>query len=169
MKKSIRAARMERHHKRQKNTAKLSLVSLMDIFTILVFFLIVNSSTVQVLDSNKSIKLPKAASEQAASENLLLLISQQDVILQGEKIANLADFAASDTTSAQGELKLTSALLLHAQTITPDDAGMRPLTIMADSAVAYSYLKGILQTCQRAGFGDISLAVEQTSGAGEGV
>lgn len=168
MKKSIRAARMERHHKRQKNTAKLSLVSLMDIFTILVFFLIVNSSTVQVLDTNKSIKLPKAASEQAASENLLLLISQQDVILQGEKIANLADFTASENAASNGEEKLANALQVHAQTIAPDEAGMRPLTIMADSKVAYSYLKGILQTCQGAGFGDISLAVEQSLSAGEG-
>jgi len=43
MKKSFRAKRMEKHHRRRNSTAKLQLVSLMDIFTILVFFLLLNS------------------------------------------------------------------------------------------------------------------------------
>ncbi|MCH8101169.1 MAG: biopolymer transporter ExbD, partial [Proteobacteria bacterium] len=43
MVKSGRAKRMEKHHKRNKAMGTLNLVSLMDIFTILVFFLLVNS------------------------------------------------------------------------------------------------------------------------------
>ena len=39
MEKSRRAKRMERHHKQRKQPA-LNMVSLMDIFTILVFFLL---------------------------------------------------------------------------------------------------------------------------------
>ena len=49
MKKSVRQMRIERHRARMKKTSKLSLVSLMDIFTILVFFLMVNASDVEVL------------------------------------------------------------------------------------------------------------------------
>ena len=49
MRSSGRAARMDRHHKRHKRNVALNLVSLMDIFTILVFFLLVNSSEVQTL------------------------------------------------------------------------------------------------------------------------
>ena len=40
---SARAKRMERHHQRAKGGSSLNLVSLMDIFTILVFFLLVNA------------------------------------------------------------------------------------------------------------------------------
>ena len=43
---------------RGKKSAALNLVSLMDIFTILVFFLMVNSSEVEVLQSSSKIKLP---------------------------------------------------------------------------------------------------------------
>jgi len=50
VKKSIHAKRMERKHRQTSKTSKLNLVSLMDIFTILVFFLLVNSSDVEVLD-----------------------------------------------------------------------------------------------------------------------
>ncbi len=77
---------MERHHKRQSQQAKLSLVSLMDIFTILVFFLMLNASDVQVLDNHKSVTLPEATSETPARETLLLLVNNQSLILQGQKL-----------------------------------------------------------------------------------
>ena len=55
MKQSIRAKRMARHHSRLKKVPTLNLVSLMDIFTILVFFLLVNSSDVEVIETDKNI------------------------------------------------------------------------------------------------------------------
>ena len=60
MVKSARAKRMEKHHKRNKGAGALNLVSLMDIFTILVFFLLVNSSDVQTLPNAKDMKLPES-------------------------------------------------------------------------------------------------------------
>ena len=57
MKQSRRARRMERHHKRHKGTPSFNLVSLMDIFTILVFFLLVNSGEGEVLPSTKNVDL----------------------------------------------------------------------------------------------------------------
>ena len=84
MKKSARALRIERHHKRMSKTSKLSLVSLMDIFTILVFFLIINSSNVEVLEADKSIKLPQSLSKTLARENLLLVVNSSHVTLQGK-------------------------------------------------------------------------------------
>ena len=62
MVKSRRAKRMGRHHIRNKATAALNLVSLMDIFTILVFFLLVNSSEVEVLPNDKDIQLSQLGS-----------------------------------------------------------------------------------------------------------
>ncbi|WP_100913816.1 ExbD/TolR family protein [Pseudoalteromonas spongiae] len=159
MKKSVRALRMERHHRRANQQAKLSLVSLMDIFTILVFFLIVNSSTVQVLDANKNIDLPKASKQALAEETLVLMVSNKALILQGQLIADLNDL---DNASEEVFLPLENALKVHAESIEAVD-NMRPLTIMADGKIAYHRLKKIMQTCQQAGFGDLSLAVEQVA------
>ncbi|MGK0261262.1 MAG: biopolymer transport protein ExbD, partial [Candidatus Azotimanducaceae bacterium] len=59
------SARRRRSRGRGKGkTATLNLVSLMDIFTILVFFLMVNSSEVEVLQTSSDIKLPDSTSEQ---------------------------------------------------------------------------------------------------------
>ena len=61
----------------------LNLVSLMDIFTILVFFLMVNSSEVEVLQTSSKIKLPDSTSEQRPENQLVISISQDDLVLQG--------------------------------------------------------------------------------------
>ena len=47
MVKSGRAKRMEKHHKRNKGAGALNLVSLMDIFTILVFFHAIGDSRIE--------------------------------------------------------------------------------------------------------------------------
>ena len=60
MAKSARAKRMAKHHRRNKGKGTLNLVSLMDIFTILVFFLLVNSSDVQTLPNAKDLQLPES-------------------------------------------------------------------------------------------------------------
>ena len=58
MKQNRRLKRMARSSKQKKAT--LNLVSLMDVFTILVFFLLVNSSSSDVMEPPKSIALPES-------------------------------------------------------------------------------------------------------------
>ena len=74
MVKSARAKRMEKHHKRNKASGGLNLVSLMDIFTILVFFLLVSSSEVQTLPNAKDMTLPESIAEKKPEENVVVLI-----------------------------------------------------------------------------------------------
>lgn len=171
MKKSVRAIRMERHHKRMSQTSKLSLVSLMDIFTILVFFLIVNASNVEVLEAHKSVKLPVSVSEQPAEQRLLVMLTPEQVIVQGEAVALLAEMVADE----QGEApKLMAALqaqraLLSEQQLQADSS--KQITIMADKALPYKTLKVILTSCAHAGYTDIALTVEgqQPDNSAEGV
>ncbi|MGY8796845.1 MAG: ExbD/TolR family protein, partial [Woeseiales bacterium] len=93
MVKSRRAKRMERHHKRGKG-APLNLVSLMDIFTILVFFLLVNSSDVEVLPNTKDVQLPESIAEEKAKETVVIVIGDEDIIVQGTPVAKVKDVLA---------------------------------------------------------------------------
>jgi biopolymer transport protein ExbD len=87
MKYSRRAKRMQQHHKRGQNrNAVLNMVSLMDIFTILVFFLLVNATSTQVLPSPKNIVLPEAAAEKLPSRNLVIAVDDRVIRLQGKAI-----------------------------------------------------------------------------------
>ncbi|WP_435276837.1 ExbD/TolR family protein [Psychrobium sp. nBUS_13] len=165
MKQSAKTKRLARHHKRMAKSSKLSLVSLMDIFTILVFFLIVNSSNVEVLEADKSIKLPQSQSKTLAQENLVLLINDSHLLLQGKEIITLEALANDEITTIDG---LTNELAYHKSRQTPSETGGRAITILGDQKLAYSVLKKILLTCSQAGFGDISLAVEQRAKASDG-
>ena len=93
MSQSSRAQRMERHHKRAK-PATLSLISLMDIFTILVFFLLVNQSEVSALDPPKNIELPQSMAQQRPAETVVVTVTPTQLLVQGRVLATVAEIEA---------------------------------------------------------------------------
>lgn len=168
MKKSVRASRMERHHKRMAKESKLSLVSLMDIFTILVFFLMFNASDVQVLQTDKSVKLPESNADTAAQETLVLLVNANHILLQGQKMADVAQvLTQSEDIIPALEQELirqknrTKIIAVDDDPRRDPESIARAITVMGDQAIPYSLLKKIMQTCAQAGYTNISLAVEQ--------
>ena len=159
-----RAARMERHHKRHKAGAAINLVSMMDIFTILVFFLLVNSSEVEVLPNAKDIVLPDSTAEEKAHESVVVLLTDTQVLVQGVPVAQL------DAVNASSELiipELKAALESQAgrAILAAADAeaaiAEREVTIMGDREIPYSLLKKVMATCTAAAYGRLSLAVLQ--------
>lgn len=166
MKQSLRARRMERHHKRQKNTSKLNLVSLMDIFTILVFFLLVNSSDVEVLQANKSIELPESSSEQRPDNTLVVTVSSEAIVIGGRIVANVAEIISTEGNNIEGletELKYRAE---NAGPLEPEKELIgRAVTIMGHKEIPYLVLKKIMTTCAATEFRNISLAVNKVEGA----
>ena len=162
MKTSKRARRMARHHARSRRGASLNLVSLMDIFTILVFFLLVNSAEVQTLENPRDITLPESAAEQKPSESVVVHISRDQVFVQGLAVANLSDIEQQDGNIVES---LKSALLDQTarllQTNVPTDPAEREVTILGDRELPYRVLKKIMATCTEAEYGKLSLAVIQ--------
>lgn len=162
MKQSIRAKRMERHHRRSKSQSKLNLVSLMDIFTILVFFLLVNSSDVEVLQSNKDITLPASVAEKKPENNLVVMVSAEDIIVGGRKVANVKSVMKSDEreiASLKKELLYLAGRKPY-RSIKEEEKG-RDITIMGDQNIPYALLKKIMTTCAKSEYRNISLAVSQ--------
>ena len=87
MSSSLRARRMARNHRRLAQQPRLNLVALMDIFTILVLFLMVNNGDVEVLQADNSVALPQSVSEQKPELALTVKVTEADIILQGRKLA----------------------------------------------------------------------------------
>lgn len=162
MKQSLRAKRMAKHHRRLNQASKVNLVSLMDIFTILVFFLLVNSGDVEVLQADKSIKLPASVSEQVPENNLLVVVSATDVVVGGRSVGKLTELMASTDDKF---IPLETELKYQAQKAGPlkeaDLITGRPVTIMADQTLPYALLKKVMATCAAAEYRAISLAVTQ--------
>ncbi len=165
MRKSNRAKRMERRHDRGKRAGgALNLVSLMDIFTILVFFLLVNSSDVEVLPNAKEIQLPESIAEEKAKETVVILIGDDDIIVQGTPIARVDEVMARKGNDIP---ELRQALLSQNDRVlrreAQDDIAGREVTIMGDKDIPYRLLKKVMATCTESEYGQISLAVLQKS------
>mgnify|MGYP001826398761 CR=1 FL=1 len=164
MAKSARAKRMAKHHRRNKGAGALNLVSLMDIFTILVFFLLVNSSDVQTLPNAKDLKLPESIAEKKPEENVVVLIGKTDILVQGESVAKIADVMA---TQGNDIPELREALLSQNDRVlrreAKDDVAGREVTIMGDKDISSRLLKKVMATCTASDYGQISLAVLQKS------
>lgn len=159
MKQSRRAQRMERHHKRNSRIPGLNLVSLMDIFTILVFFLLVNSSDGEVLPSTRNVTLPESISEHKPRQNVVVMVTDKDILVQGRKVASVAD---SMKSNAMGISSLKTALERQAARMVRRDAKRKPeVTIMGDREIPYRLLKKVMVSCTEANYAKISLAVLQ--------
>jgi biopolymer transport protein TolR len=164
MVKSARAKRMEKHHARNKGSGTLNLVSLMDIFTILVFFLLVNSSDVETLPNADELQLPESIAEQKARETVVILIGEEDIIVQGTPVAKVADVLAlkgNDIPALRQALQSQNDRVLRRE--AREDVAGREVTIMGDKEIPYRLLKKVMATCTESDYGQISLAVLQKS------
>jgi biopolymer transport protein ExbD len=164
MVKSARAKRMAKHHKRNKGAGALNLVSLMDIFTILVFFLLVNSSEVETLPNAKELQLPESIAEEKAKETVVILIGEEDIIVQGTPVAKVADvmnIKGNDIPALREALVSQNDRVLRRE--AQEDIAGREVTIMGDKEIPYRLLKKVMATCTASDYGQISLAVLQKS------
>lgn len=158
MKMSRRARRMERHHQKAKTPA-LNLVSLMDIFTILVFFLLVSSSNTHQLPSTKDLRLPASNSQTVPDETLVIAITREDILVKGVSVAKVADVLAAANEVIPG-LKEELDFLADGSTL-PVDNQARRVTIMGDENISYDLIRKILTTCQQANYTRIAFAAVQ--------
>jgi biopolymer transport protein ExbD len=164
MVKSARAKRMAKHHRRHKKNVGLNLVSLMDIFTILVFFLLVNSSDVETLPNTKDLELPESIAEEKAKETVVILIGKEDILVQGTPVARIDEVMAikgNDIPSLREALLSQNDRVLRRE--ARDDIAGREVTIMGDKDIPYRLLKKVMATCTQSDYGQISLAVLQKS------
>jgi len=158
MKSSRRARRMSQNHKSGKGrNAVLNMVSLMDIFTILVFFLLVNATSTEVLPSPKNITLPEAAAEKLPKRNLVIAVDDRVIRLQGKAIVTVKDALKGNKNSIK---PLFNALRLASANVK-DIADKKGVTIMGDQEIPYHLLKKIMLTCAGANYTNISFAVNQ--------
>jgi biopolymer transport protein ExbD len=159
---------MERHHARRKQPA-INLVSLMDIFTILVFFLLVSSSTVHQLPKKKDITLPTSIATKAPKETLIISVTQNSILVQGREVAIINQVMQESSPRIQG---LEKELLFQAsktRIIKNPDGKIkgRAVTIMGDEDIPYELLRKILATCREANYTKIAFAAMQKAADGE--
>lgn len=152
--------RAERHSRNQ-SQVDLNLVALIDIFTILIFFLLSNAGVVEVLPGSKSVKLPESTAEMSPRETIVVMVNNDDIIVEGRRVASVADVLAAEADLI-APLKAELDLQAGRQTIRAEnEAAKRAITIMGDKEIPYRLLRKVMVTCARANYTDVSFAVQQ--------
>lgn len=146
---------------RHKTMVDMNLVSLIDVFTILIFFLLSNSGGVETLPSPKAVKLPESVSPQSPRDTLVVVVNNADILVEGRRVASVAD-----AMRGEGDLIAPLAseleLLAKRQVVREENrAQAHQLTIMGDKDIPYRLLRKVMVTAARANFSDVSFAVRQ--------
>lgn len=140
----------------------LNLVSLMDVFTILVFFLLVNSASSDVMEPPKKIKLPDSIVEAKPRETVLVMITPQEILVQGQPVITTQEVIDSKAPVIE---QVKERLLLQQKKViginTKAVAESKEVTVLAHRTVPFHLMKKVMASCTSAGYGKISLAVVQ--------
>jgi len=143
---------------------RIEMTSLMDVFTILVFFLLMNAANTEVLEPPKNVTLPASVVEEKPRETVVIVVGPEVVTVQGEAVVQTPDIAkTSASTIAPIAERLAevrnSVIGLNTQKV----AASEEVTLLADKSVPFNIVKKVMSTSTSEGYGRISLAVLQRS------
>src|SRR4051812_33628100 len=150
-----RAARNARHG----NALDMNLVSLIDVFTILIFFLLSNSG-VETLPA-ASVHLPESTAKKDPKETLVVVVNASEITVEGRKVADVAALVNAKDDLIPGlkaELDLVSA---RPVALAENASNARAVTIMGDKDIPYQLLRKVMYTAAVANFTNVSFAVNQ--------
>jgi len=156
--------RIKRMGRNRLKIGKMNLTSLMDVFTILVFFLLVNSGSVEILDAPKEVSLPESRVESRPRETVVIFISPDEVLVQGKLVARVEDILNGEAdvlNPIHARLAELKENIVGVSTLTV--AASREVTILADKSVPFMVVKTVMSTCTDQGYENVSLAVTQKS------
>ena len=154
--------RMKRMGRNKGNIKGLNLTPLMDVFTILVFFLLFHASGSEVMEAPKQIKLPDSVVETKPRETVVIMVSPEVVLVQGEAVIStpqLLEDKIETVFEITDRLKQLERNIIGISTKAIVES--KEVTILADKTIPFKALKKIMSTCTGSGYGRISLAVLQ--------
>jgi biopolymer transport protein TolR len=158
---SNRARRMAEHHLRHRADAQLNLIPLIDILSVMVSFLLVYSTEVEVIQNSKGIEIPQSIAEATPQRSVVVMITKTDLFVQGERVASVSEVQSQQAPIIAALRAALKRPMLVGAEMSQRDIATREITIMADKSLPYEVLKKVMSTCTDADYGRISLAVLQ--------
>ncbi len=145
-----RKSRIKKQEKRAM-MVNLSLTSMVDMFALIVIFLLANQGTVNDwIKTGKDIQLPKAKAEEPPPRAASLQIALDEVIGDDTPLMKYA------------QIKQTTAPITKWLASVPKlgKDGASYINIVADKRIPFGVIKRVVTACQAAGFGNVNLAVQ---------
>jgi biopolymer transport protein TolR len=141
----------------------MALVPFIDMLMMLVVFLLLHSSDVEILPNTKQITVPQSIAELKPRETVVVMVTKEDLLVNGRVVAKVKD--VNDTRADLIIEPLRAALKEQAdsslRSASEQDLADREVTIMGDKGTPFTVLKRVMATATAADYGKVSLAVMQ--------
>lgn len=150
--------RKQRHQQRRKAQQGIQLTALMDVFTVLVFFLMISQDDSTQLPQRSEIHLPPAMVQAQPQESLTLQISNEYIYLHNDALISVAEVRESKAPTVRA---ITQALRDYSAEypLAKEAEEGRLLNIVAHKDIDYALLEKILTSAKQTEFKQVALAV----------
>jgi biopolymer transport protein TolR len=145
---------------RPREDAELNLIPLIDIMSVLVAFLLIYSTEVEVVQNSKGIEIPQSSAEVRPQSSVVVMVTKEHVFVQGEPVTTIAEMQSASTPLVEPLRKVLERPML-ASNETDADMSSREVTVIADKSLPFDIVKRVMATCSSSSYGKISLAVLQ--------
>ena len=144
-----RAERKARNH----NGLDMNLVALIDIFTILLFFLLSSATEMETLAIPRAVQLPESLADATPRVSTVVLVNEREIVVDGRTVALVAD------VMAEGSGDLIAPLQAELAQVRAQPDASPTVTIMGDKDIPYRLLRKVMSTCAQAEYTDVAFAV----------
>ncbi len=143
-----------RAERKARNTQSLdmNLVALIDIFTILLFFLLSSATELETLVIPRAVALPESSADATPKPTVVVLVNASEIVVDGRTVARTADVMANEADLIEPLQAQLAALKARPETGAT-------VTIMGDKDIPYRLLRKVMSTCAQAQFTDLAFAV----------
>lgn len=155
--------RIKKHRQRAHGGSHMALVPFIDMLTMLVVFLLLHSSDVEILPNTKNITIPESIAELKPRETVVVMVTTDEVMVNGRPVAKVSEVVANRDQLVIEPLRaaLKEQVDSSLRTASQEDLAEREITIMGDKNTPFAVLKKVMATATAADYGKVSLAVLQ--------
>ena len=155
---------IQRSKRRKRGTFKLRLTSMIDMFTILLVFLLKSySAEGQIVTITKDLRLPESTSQQPPQTTSVISVTLEWILLDGRPVVKIEDLMSNDSSiipDLQEELKRLKSITEGIGSLSLQMRGFRGnIAIQADQDITFDLIKRIMVTCGQVGYNDLLLTV----------
>jgi len=156
--------------KKKSGYAGLNLTPMVDMFTIIVIYLLQNfSQDGDILFMTKEIQLPSITSKTTLDRAPVVSVSAESVLVDGVKVIDTAELTRDATMNVPALEEVMQEKKRNIQQSAALLGGIKTfegrLNVQADKGVKFQVLKKVMFACNVAGFGALNFAGMQTTAA----
>jgi biopolymer transport protein ExbD len=145
---------------------ELNLIPMIDIMSVMVAFLLIYSTEVEVVQNAKNVEIPLSSAEAKPAETVVVTITKDTLLVQGDVVATMEQIRDPNTALIE-PLRAYLSRPLTTKSGAAQQAALanREITVLADRGLPYEVIRKVMTTCTAAAYDKLSLAVLETSGS----